>query len=144
MNSAVTPELQAAFDRERGSARVKKTTDAAEARAQTVRRYGRLSALQGDLIARGSVPVACERGCSFCCHLRVEIRPHEVFVLAQHIQTKFSPAQRAHVMTRLEENLKRLSALSKEQHIRAGIPCALLEEGACSVYEARPATCRKY
>ena len=35
-------------------------------------------------------------------------------------------------------------AFIPEQHIRAGIPCALLEDGVCSVYEARPASCRKY
>ena len=38
----------------------------------------------------------------------------------------------------------RIATLSREQHVRAGIPCALLEDGVCSAYEARPATCRKY
>jgi Fe-S-cluster containining protein len=144
VNSLASPEFQAAFDRERKEARARKSVDAAAARAQTVRMYGRLAALQGDIIAHGKVELACQRGCSYCCHLRVGIRPHDAFVLAKHVQTKFNAEQRARVIVRLEENLKRIAPLTPEQHIRAGIPCALLEEGVCSVYEARPATCRKY
>jgi len=144
MNSPVSAKLQAAFNREREAAGTKKPADAAAARAQTIRMYGRLAALQDEAIARGQVETACQRGCSFCCHLRVEIRPHEAFVLAQHLQTKFTPAQRARALARIEENLQRIAPLTPEQHIRAGIPCALLEDGACSVYEARPAACRKY
>lgn len=142
--SPVSPEAQAAFNREREEACTKKAVDAAAARAQTVRMYGRIAALQDDVIKRGNVHHACERGCSYCCHLRVEIRPHEAFVLAQHMQTKFTPERRAHALARIAENLKRITPLTREEHIRAGIPCALLEDGVCSVYEGRPATCRKY
>ena len=144
MSPAVSPEIQAAFIRERVEGHARKNTDAVAARTQTVRMYGRLADLQGEIIARAKVAIECERGCSYCCHLRVEIRPHEAFVLAQHIQSKFSPAQRVRAMARIEENLLRIAPLTPAQHIRAGIPCALLEDGVCSVYEGRPATCRKY
>jgi Fe-S-cluster containining protein len=144
VDPAVSPELQAAFDRERKTARGEGNLDATAARAQTVRMYGRLEALQREIIARDKVPVACERGCSYCCHLRVEIRPHDAFVLAKHIQTKFNAEQRARTIARIEDNLERIAPLTPEEHVRAGIPCALLEDGVCSVYEARPATCRKY
>ena len=118
--------------------------DDAAVRAQTIRMYGRLSDLQDAVSARNNVHFACRRGCSYCCHLRVEIRPHDAFVLAHHVQTKFSAEQRMGAIVRIEQTLKRLESLTPEQHIRAGIPCALLQEGVCSVYEARPATCRKY
>ena len=118
--------------------------DTAAMRTQTIRMHGRLAALQRDVIAKENVSLACERGCSYCCHLRVEIRPHDAFVLAQHIRTKYAPAQHAQAIARIEENLRRIAPLSPAQHVRAGIPCALLVEGACSAYEARPATCRKY
>ena len=144
MNVPVPPELQAAFDRERKAARASKTLDAAAARMQTVRMHGRLAALQAATIARDDVRVACTRGCSYCCHLRVEIRPHDAFVLAHHIRTRFDVEHRARTVARLQENLAQIASLSPEQHIRAGIPCALLEEGVCSAYEGRPATCRKY
>ena len=144
MNSPVSADIQAVFNRERENARTQKTGDAAGARMQTVRMYGRLAALQSSVMVRDAVMVACERGCSYCCHLRVEIRPHEAFVLAQHIQSKFTSAQQASAMARIEENLKQIAPLTAEQHIRAGIPCALLIDGVCSVYEGRPAACRKY
>jgi Fe-S-cluster containining protein len=140
----VSPALQAAFDRERSDARARERVDAAAARTHTVRMYGRLAALQTQVMADEKVGVACTRGCSYCCHLRVEIRPHEAFVLAQHIQTVSSPEQRARIAVRIEDNLGRIASLSRDEHVRAGIPCALLEADACSVYEARPATCRKY
>ncbi len=144
MNPLAFPGLQAAFDRERDEARARKTVDAAAARVQTVRMYGRLATLQGEVIARGGVTLACQRGCAYCCHLRVHVRPHDAFVLAEHMQTRLTAEQRARVLERLAENLQRIGALTPEQHTRARIPCALLEEGSCTVYEARPATCRKY
>lgn len=144
MSAVVNPEIQSTFERERAEARARKLPDAAAARQQTVRMYGRLADLQSDVIKRHQVKTECERGCAYCCHLRVEIRPHEAFVLANYIQTRFSAAQREQALARIEENLKRISPLPPEQHIRAGIPCALLQDGACSVYEGRPATCRKY
>jgi Fe-S-cluster containining protein len=144
VNGHVPPALQAAFQRERESARVQKPADAAAARAQTVRMYGRLARLQQDVVAERSIEFACKRGCSYCCHLRVEVRPHDAFVLAQHVATTFSADERARVTARIEHNLRRIAPLTPEEHVRAGIPCAFLEDGACSVYEARPATCRKY
>ena len=106
--------------------------------------YGRLSDLQDAVSAKNKVAFACRRGCSYCCHLRVEIRPHDAFVLAHHILTKFTTEQRAAAIVRIGQTLERTESLTPEQHIRAGIPCALLQDGVCSAYEARPATCRKY
>ena len=142
--NAPAPELQAAFNQERKQSRTRRFDDDAAVREQTVRMYGRLTALQSEIIATNGVKPACRRGCSYCCHLRIEIRPHDAFVLAHHIQTKFSPEQRACTLARIEKTLERLDPLTPEQHIRAGIPCALLEGGVCSAYDARPATCRKY
>jgi hypothetical protein len=136
--------LQAAFDRERRDARRRKARDARDARAHTIAMYGRLAELQHDTIAGEHVGVACARGCSYCCHLRVEVRPHDAFVLSAHLRTRFDAGRRARAVARIEKNVARIAPLSPEEHVRAGIPCALLEDGACSAYEARPATCRKY
>ena len=139
------PVVQQAFDRERAVASARASSDAAVVRSETVHMYDRLATLQRDVIAQRSVDVACERGCHYCCHLRVEIRPHEAFVLAEHIAGRFSNADRAATITRIEANLQRIAPLSAAAHVRAGIPCALLDEqGTCSVYDARPAACRKY
>ena len=141
MTMQVPPALQNAFDRERRDA--SRASDA-DPQVRTVRMFGRLAQLQADVIAAQRVAVACERGCNYCCHLRVEIRPHEAFVLARHIEARFSAGQQAQLLARIEQTLRRIAPLSAEEHVRAGIPCALLDNGGCSAYEGRPATCRKY
>lgn len=148
MQESIPTTIRDAFELERRDARLQVTTTRTQApaalRALTVRMYSRLAARQQQVVAAENVKIACARGCAYCCHLRVEVRPHEVFVLAQHIQATFDDASRAKVLAKLDENVRRIAVLSAEQHIRAGIPCALLEDGVCSVYEGRPATCRKY
>jgi len=145
MDAAVPLELQQAFERERARASSDASPDAETARSVTIRMYGRLADLQRDVITQRRLQIECKRGCSYCCHLRVEIRPHEAFVLAEHIATRFDAAQRAAIVTRLEANLSRIAPLTAATHIRAGIACSLLDDtGACSAYDARPATCRKY
>lgn len=146
MSEIVPAPIQAAFDRERVTSRdaVRLAKDSAAHRALTVRMYGRLAALQEQVIAQEKVAVACRHGCVYCCSQRVEMRPHEAFVLAGFIQARFDSPQRARMQSRLDANLAKISTLSREQHVRAGIACALLVDGSCSVYEARPAACRKY
>ena len=144
MDPGVPADLQAAFDRERKQARSARPADADAARVQTLRMYGRIAELQRATAAEHGVTFACARGCSYCCHLRVEIRPHDAFVLAHHVATKLSAEERARVVARIDENRRRIAALTPAAHVRAGIACALLEDGACLAYDARPATCRKY
>lgn len=146
MSEIVPAPIQAAFDRERITSRdaARLAREPAEHRALTVRMYGRLAQLQHQVIAQEKVAVACQRGCVYCCSQRVEMRPHEVFVLAGFIQARFDSRQRVDMQARLDENLARIADLTREQHVQAGIACALLVDGSCSVYEARPAACRKY
>lgn len=141
---AIPLELQVAFNRERRAARDAPPGTPAEARVATSDMYRRMARLQSEVIAREGVAVACRAGCSYCCHLRVEIRPHEAFLLAHHIATRCTPETRERLVGRITTTRRRLEALTPAEHIRAGIPCALLEDGRCSVYEARPAACRKY
>ncbi|MEO8536058.1 MAG: YkgJ family cysteine cluster protein [Betaproteobacteria bacterium] len=140
----ISSELQAIFDRERADATTDTSADAGAARTHTIRMHGRLDALQRRTIELNHVTIECSRGCSYCCHLRVEIRPHDAFVLAEHLRRTCTAVELAAVLERLRHNLARIASLSADEHIRAGIPCALLKEGACTAYEARPATCRKY
>ena len=109
-----------------------------------MRMYGRIAELQAATAAQHRVTFGCARGCSYCCHLRVEIRPHDAFVLAHHVATKLSADERARVDARIDANRRRIATLTPAEHVRAGIACALLEDGVCLAYDARPATCRKY
>ncbi len=144
MTEAVSADLQAVFERERAAARSTPARDADAVRAQVVRMYARLQREQLAVIASSKLVLACERGCNYCCHQRVEVRPYEAFVMADHIHARMTAEQHAEVKVKLAANLTRIAPLAPLQHTQAGIPCALLVDGACSVYDARPAACRKY
>jgi hypothetical protein len=91
------------------------------------------------------VPVDCKAGCSYCCHLRLEVQPHEAFTLAAWLRRRFTPAALAGVIARLKENSAQTRAIGAEARKRTSMACALLApDGACTAYEARPAQCRRY
>lgn len=144
MSATAPADLQAVFDRERRDARSARPRDAAQVREFTVRMYGRMEALQAAAVEDGGVQLACAPGCDFCCHLRVEVRAYEAFVLARHIATQWDDARRARFGARLADNVARIVGMTPEAHVRAGLRCALLEDGLCAAYSARPAACRKY
>jgi uncharacterized protein len=89
-------------------------------------------------------PVACQPGCTFCCHNQVEVTPAEVFLIAQVISHYFAPTKHEGI----KEKTLRMAALkvgkSKAElaAARKAQPCPLLEEDKCVVYPWRPLTCR--
>jgi hypothetical protein len=96
-------------------------------------------------IAGRGVKVACARGCSYCCHLRVEVQPLEAFTLAAWLRRTASTERLAAVIAKLRANVERSRALGAEARKRTNLACALLgEDGACTAYEARPSQCRRY
>lgn len=144
MTESISIGLQAIFEQERTAARNATARDADAVRAQVGRMYARLERAQDTVISTTKLELACARGCNYCCHQRVEIRPYEAFVLADHIRARMTQAEQLDVKRRLAANAAHIAPLAALQHTQAGIPCALLIDGACSVYEARPAACRKY
>ena len=122
--------------------------DAREPRAlrtAVVRFHKRVDEVVDATLRGHSVQVACRRGCSYCCHLRVEVTPPEAFTLAEWLRRTASPERLALVIGRLRSNVERAGAIGTEARKRANIACALLgDDGACSAYEARPAQCRRF
>ena len=94
--------------------------------------------------ARVLARVACRAGCDSCCSVPVDVSAHEVFFAADHIQVHFSPAALTAVIARLARHRDRVAAYVEGQRPRSRKPCALLKAGACSIYAARPATCRSH
>jgi Fe-S-cluster containining protein len=87
--------------------------------------------------------IECAKGCAFCCHVSVTAMAPEVFLVANHIKQK--PAEEA---ARFVERVKAADAQTRglggyERALRK-LPCALLENNACTVYDARPAACRGF
>ena len=94
--------------------------------------------------ARVLARVACRAGCDSCCSVPVDVSAHEVFFAADHIQTHFSPAALTAVIARLARHRDRVAAYIEGERPRSRKRCALLKAGACSIYTARPGTCRSH
>lgn len=83
---------------------------------------------------RGLAEVECRKGCSFCCHLKVTATTLEVIRIAAVLGAD----RRSAVLSTAEA----IAGLDDRQRLASKVPCPLLIEGACSIYEVRPLTCR--
>ena len=83
--------------------------------------------------------IRCGKGCSHCCHGPVEIWPQEAVLLAQFVRE----AGLRPDLARLERQSAYTVETWREQAVTDQACVFLDREGACSVYAARPNTCRK-
>jgi Fe-S-cluster containining protein len=88
--------------------------------------------------------VACAPGCSFCCHLRVNVFRHEAAALLLELRTRMAHADAAVIERRILANAQRIDAMTPEQHRAAGLACAFLIGSRCSAHEVRPSACAAY
>ena len=89
--------------------------------------------------------IACRIGCDHCCcKPGVLVSWPELFRILDHIERNFSSAEVRRVYQRAFEYAALLDGRNPNDPIDEPVPCPLLSEGRCSVYEVRPATCRGY
>lgn len=86
------------------------------------------------------IPLACGKGCSFCCKMWVDVTPPE----ALYTVKKMPPDQRRRAMEAVERVCSQTSGVPFFDRCgKVNPPCPLLDgQGACSVYESRPVACR--
>jgi hypothetical protein len=87
-------------------------------------------------------PIACGEGCAHCCLLLAEVRPAEALYMAAHLRAVLSADRLDAVRAKVVAVARRVRGMDKHARAEARIPCSLLEEERCSVYEARPFACR--
>jgi Fe-S-cluster containining protein len=84
--------------------------------------------------------VACGAGCAYCCYVpRVLVTLPELARIVEDVQT-WPVDQIEALKARLDAHI--LAQSSDVASPAARPPCALLVDGRCSVYEARPLVCR--
>lgn len=88
--------------------------------------------------------VACHSGCDFCCRVPVDVQAHEVFYAADHILTHFSADDVESIVARLAAHRARVAAFAPGERDASRQACALLVDGACSIYAGRPHPCRSH
>lgn len=86
------------------------------------------------------VEIACKKGCNYCCYSYAMVVPPEVFRLAELVREG-----RAGSLTReeIERRSEPLRGLGTVERTGAKLPCPLLDQGVCTVYDARPLVCRQ-
>jgi hypothetical protein len=129
--AAVSPIRDAAFDAARTvtAAALAKGADAALAVVGEV--HALAEKLWADIratpaFALGTKKAACGKGCGWCCHQRVGATAIEVLYIADKLRQRADTAPL----------IARLDAWPQ------GRACALLVDGACSIYDIRPLKCR--
>src|SRR6201994_1016745 len=88
--------------------------------------------------------LACRAGCVWCCYFTVDVRAVEVFRIVDFIDRSFTAEAKARVFAEVRANSAVLAKLGEGERVTRNIKCPLLHEGRCTVYEARPQSCRNY
>jgi hypothetical protein len=88
--------------------------------------------------------VACRSGCDSCCHVPVDVQAHEVLFAADFLMTHFVPEKLEAAIARLAEHRARVRAFAPGERDSSRQACALLHDGACSIYAGRPSACRAH
>jgi Fe-S-cluster containining protein len=87
----------------------------------------------------------CKEGCSYCCcKPGVLISIPELLRILDHLHTTFDREAIESVRERARRYVGQLEGRSFDAPTDQSVPCPLLRDGRCSVYEVRPLTCRGY
>lgn len=100
------------------------------------------SMCDGWLSGDASQAVACQSGCSHCCHQPVSVTPVEAFTIVDHLRKTRTPEQLGELTQRLSARREQTQGLSRTEQYSPEFPCVFLEDGKCSIYEVRPLVCR--
>ena len=97
------------------------------------------------LVVYENAQLSCKEGCAYCCHLKVDSRAHEVFLVADYIESNFCETEISILKTRLNNRADIIAPMTAEDHLRTNVRCGLLQDdNRCSVYDVRPSLCRAY
>ena len=90
--------------------------------------------------------VACEAGCSHCCHAQVKVTPLEALVAFDWVEKSLPHAQLKLLKKRITNNRQLTEGVDLEHRVmvKDQTPCIFLEKGACSIYPVRPLICRAW
>ncbi|MFZ6693717.1 YkgJ family cysteine cluster protein [Undibacterium sp. SXout20W] len=85
--------------------------------------------------------IACRAGCSFCCHVRVEAKQAEIDYIAQKLH-QLPETELTAILVHMEQGFAEKAAFSLSDPLKK-LPCVLLKNQQCMIYENRPTVCRK-
>lgn len=90
------------------------------------------------------IPLACQAGCSYCCHLKVDAKAHEIVFFIEYLQRSCTKEILAEISSRAKEHYIRISSMNLLEQLGSNNRCPALVENICIAYQARPFSCRNY
>jgi len=87
---------------------------------------------------------ACRSGCWFCCYLKVGVRAEEAFSIVDFVRNRFTRERSQETRRAIAANARIMRRATPADQLTARLKCAFLIDGACSIYEVRPARCRTH
>lgn len=88
--------------------------------------------------------IACSKGCSACCHTRVEIKALDAIAMARSLALTLTAKECANLQMRCEQQAKYTARMTRNEKFRKQVACPFLKDDLCSIYDIRPLTCRSY
>jgi len=88
--------------------------------------------------------LACRAGCTWCCYFSVDVRAVEVFSILDFVERTFTLEEKARVYAEAHTNAAALQNLGEIERMKRNVKCPFLSAGRCSIYTARPQSCRNY
>lgn len=138
----LAPDIFAAFLENLSEELVKALQQLTQAPAGPERARKLHDLVENEIAEAAHIETSCQKGCSACCHMEVEITNYESEILSSRIKKGHSiDKQRLH-----QQSLRPLQDPLWQQGIRnAENRCVFLNtEGACGIYEDRPVMCRRH
>ncbi len=101
-------------------------------------------ALAASLASFAQVPTRCGPGCDACCHYPVQASLAEVYTIYRELPPGGMARVHAYRDVFLARYEERGAPKDDEEAalLAWGLPCPLLVDGKCSVYDLRPIACR--
>jgi len=92
------------FEKKAATKLIKGSRNPVKIKRALVQLYASLDINLDKLAAHQKASIACKEGCAYCCHLKVDSRPHEIFLIADYVRAKFSPDELRILKGRLQES----------------------------------------
>lgn len=146
MSTGFSPEEEALYDRTTAAVlnRLRKTSNPADLLSVLRQAHKGFDRAYESAPAAARAAVACRAGCGTCCHVPVGVQAHEVLLAAEYIQTRFPPGDLEAVIDRFAAHRAAFAGRTMDERAALKTPCAVLRDGSCSIYEARPEACRSH
>lgn len=146
MSGGFSIEEERLFEKTGGAVlkRLRKTANPADLLAVLRSAHKEFDRAYAGAPAAARASVACRAGCGACCHVPVGAQAHEVLLAAEYIQTRSSPESLEAVIAGVAAHRAAFAGKNMDERAALRIPCPLLHDDSCSIYEARPESCRSH